>query len=167
MPLNSVLCGPERSEVSFDIFLSHFANGDLAEAAKAPILEVLNRREYKGPDEFGFYVVDMGPDDQVEVSASGLESADVFYGCAFHVRRLSEALSRFIFDVAVAGQLAVIPAMEGNPVLVLEPSMLQELPSEMREGFVPAVVLTADELHAAIAPGFRDWADYRDQVVGR
>ncbi len=153
--------------MSFDILLSRFASGALAEAAKSPILEALRHRKYKGPDEFGFYLIDMGPDDQVEFSAKGLESPEVFYGCAFHVRRLSEVLSGLIFDIAVAGQLAVIPAMEGNPVLVTDPSMLQELPPDMREGFAPAAVETAEQLHAAIAPGFRDWADYRDQVVGR
>ena len=152
--------------MSFDIFLARFERGVLAEAPREAVWDVLRARQHTGPDEFGFYVVQMEGHDSVEFSARDLQGQGPFQKCAFHVRRFSGELAEFIFGVAKAGRFTVVPAMDGNPVILVEEGMSNDLPADMLETLRPVYVASARELGNALAEGFGAWAEYRDQVVG-
>lgn len=153
--------------MSFDVFLSRFVAGALAEAPRQPVLEVIRSYPVKGPDEFGFYVLTLPGDDTIEISAKGLESSHSFHGCALHIRRMNSSLSGLIYSLACAGHLVIIPAMDDNPVLLVDTCMEPELPPDMLETLQPCYVASASELEQKLLPGFGAWSDYRDYAVDR
>ena len=152
--------------MSFDVFLSRFAAGDLAESPKQPVLDVIRSYPFTGPDKFGFYVLSLSGDDTVEVSAKGLESSKPFYGCALHIRRMNAGLSDLIYSLAQAGHLAIIPAMDDNPVFLVAEQMESELPPDMLKTHHLHFVSSASELAQGLGPGLQAWSDYRDHAVG-
>jgi len=153
--------------MSFDVFLQRFKDGDSAEADRMPVREVLSETAFRGPDEFGFYVVAFPGGGDVEFSAKGLESQEPFTDCAFHIRGFSDGLMKFIFDVARAGDMVILPAMKGNPLVMVSESQAREIPSDLRDGFRPIVVRSGQELAAVLSGGFEGWAAYRDQILRR
>jgi hypothetical protein len=151
--------------VSFDIFLARFERGELADAPRERVLAALRGHRYTGPDQFGFYVVDLPDGNSIEFSARGLESEERFQKCAFHVRRFGPSLPAFLFDIAKAGRFAVVPAMDGNPLFLVEKDMLADLPGDMLQDLRPAFVTSASAMADGLAGGFTAWAEYRDHVV--
>ncbi len=150
--------------MSFDVFLQRFKGGKEVEVERAPVLAVLRRLDHTAIDEFGFSIVRFQDGVEVEFSASGLESAEPFTGCAFHIRDFGEPLVKFMFDVACAGNMVIIPAMEDAPVGLVSHEHQAELPPEIRDSFKPALLSSAQELEALLRGGFEAWSDYRDQI---
>ena len=85
--------------MSFDVFLQKFAGGEPADADRDRVLAVLQTWGFTGPDEFGFYIVEFGDGGDVELSAKGLDGAESFTGCAFHIHGVSSNLARFILEI--------------------------------------------------------------------
>lgn len=153
--------------MSFDVFLARFVHGESAEVDRTQVREVLSARRYRGPDQFGFYVVAFPDGTDVEFSAKGLELDASFTGCAFHMRGFGEGLVKFIFDIARGGDMVIIPAMEGNPLILVSEQQRKNIPAELREGFKSVVVDSAGELGAILRGGFGGWSTYRDQILRR
>ena len=151
--------------MSFDLFLLRFDNGKSAEVNRLPVLEVLKATTYRGPDEYGFYVVAFPDGVHVEFSAGGLESQEKFDGCAFHIRGFGEGLLKFILDVARAGDMVIFPAMEGNPLILVSEQQKRNVPTDLLSKFQSVVVSTGDELGAVLRGGFEGWSAYRDYVL--
>lgn len=153
--------------MSFDVFLQRFRNGESADAPRATVRNVLAREKYQGPDDFGFYLVTFSDGTEVEFSAGGLDSDKPFCGCAFHIRGFSGELAKFIFDVATAGDMVILPAMEDRLVILANKDQEHHLQPDIREDFKPVVVENGDELRALLSGGFRGWEAYRNHVVSR
>lgn len=153
--------------MSFDVFLARFENGDVSEVQRQPVRAVLQRTPYYGPDKFGFYRVSFPDRTDVEFSAGGLESDESFTGCAFHIRAFGDALMTFMFEVACAGDMVMMPAMEGNPLILVSESQRAHVPAEIVKALCPVVVQAPGELSALLSGGFAGWSVYRDQVVRR
>jgi hypothetical protein len=151
--------------VSFDVFLQRFADGVSAEVDRRPVREVLGATTYHGPDDFGFYVVAFPDGVEVEFSARGLESAEPFTGCAFHIRGIGDGLIKFMFDVARAGDMVIIPAMEGNPLVLVSETQKAAVPADVLQSLQPVLVRSPGELAAVLAGGFDGWTAYRDHVL--
>jgi len=151
--------------VSFDVFLQRFADGQTAEADRRCVLEVLKATTYRGPDDFGFYVVAFPDGVAVEFSASGLESGLSFTGCAFHIRGSGDSLMKFMFDVARAGDMVIIPTMEGSLVILVSENQKANLPAEVSESLKPIFVRSPGELAAVLTSGFEGWTAYRNLVL--
>jgi hypothetical protein len=94
--------------MSFDVFLQKFENGKPAEVRRQPVLEVLRSTDYRGPGEYGTYVVHLRDGTVVELSASGLESQKTFQGCAFWIRGFSHDLLDFMLQIARAGEMVML-----------------------------------------------------------
>jgi len=150
--------------MSFDVFLQRFAGGESARVDRQPLLAVLKSASYRGPDDFGFYVVEFADGVDVEFSAKGLESEDPFTGCAFHIRGFGDGLMQFMFDIARAGDMVIIPAMEGNPLVLVAEGQRRNVPADLQESFQSIVVASAGELGAILSGGFKGWSAYRDRV---
>lgn len=150
--------------MSFDVFLQRFTGGEEAEVERAPVLAVLRTMEHDGPDEFGFYIVRFHDGIEVEFSASGLESTEPFTGCAFHIRGYGEALVSFMFGVACAGDMVIIPAIEDSVVGLLSEVQRAQLPAEMRDEFKPALLCSAHDLGRLLEGGYKAWLAYRNQI---
>lgn len=153
--------------MSFDVFLQRFKGGEQAEVERAPVLAVLRAEEHSELDEFGFSIVQFHDGIAVEFSASGLESTEPFTGCAFHIRGFGEPLVKFMFDVACAGDMVIIPAMEGPVVGLVSEVQQAELPQEIRDEFQPALLRSAHDLGMLLEGGYEAWSAYRDQIVRR
>jgi|ERR1051325_5357938 hypothetical protein len=153
--------------VSFDVFLQRFTNGESAQVERRPVRDVLRTATYRGPDAFGFYVVAFPDGVEVEFSAKGLESEESFTGCAFHIRGFGDGLMKFMFDIARAGDMVIIPAMEGNPLVLVSEQQKQNVPADLQESFQSIVVGSDGELGAVLNGGFDGWSAYRDQVLRR
>ena len=156
---------PEDPVVSFDVFMQRFEAGEPAEVHARPVRELLSTTTYRGPDEFGFYIVGFPDGVEVEFSANGLESPGPFTGCAFHVRSFGDSLIQFMFDVAQAGDMVILPAMEGNPLVLVSKAQARELPPDLRESSRSIVVRSANDLAAVLTGGFDSWSGYRDQIL--
>jgi hypothetical protein len=151
--------------VSFDVFLERFEAGEPAEVDRRSVRQVLSTASCRGPDEFGFYVVGFSDGVEVEFSAKGLESQDPFTGCALHIRGFGDDLIRFIFHLARAGDMVVMPAMEGNPLVLVSEGQGRNVPPDLRECSGSIVVRSAAELGAVLSGGFEGWSAYRDRVL--
>jgi hypothetical protein len=151
--------------VSFDIFLQRFENGTSVAVPREPVREVLRQTSCNEPDESGFYAVTFPDGVEAEFSAKGLESNEPFTGCAFHIRGFSEGLMRFIFEIALAGDMVIMPAMEDNPLILLSKDQESHVPPEVLDRFRPVTVESPGELGAILTGGFEGWSAYRDQIV--
>jgi hypothetical protein len=153
--------------VSFDVFLQRFANGERAEVDRLPVREVLRAATYRGPDDFGFYVVAFPDGVEVEFSARGLESEKSFTECAFHIHGIGDGLMKFVFDVARAGDMVIIPAMEGNPLVMVSESQGASVPVDVSASLQPILVRSPGELGAVLTSGVEGWSTYRAHILGR
>ena len=153
--------------MSFDVFLQRFERGHAAEVQRRPVHAVLRRTLHQGSDQFGFYIVSFADGTDVEFSASGLESGEPFTGCAFHIRAFGDGLMTFMLQVACAGDMVMMPAMEGNPLILVSEAQRAHLPAELVEAFRLVLVQSPAELTALLTGGFASWSAYRDQVVRR
>jgi hypothetical protein len=132
---------------------------------RQPVREVLKATTHRGPDDFGFYLIAFPDGVEVEFSASGLVSEEPFTGCAFHVRGFGASLMKFIFDVARAGDMVIIPAMEGNPLVLVSEEQKKNVPADFQKSFQSIVVRSGAELGVVLSGGFEGWSAYRDQVL--
>ena len=153
--------------MSFDVFLQRFSAGEPAEAHRQPVLEILRAANHRRPGDFGCYIVWFTDGTDVEFSATELETEAPFTACAFHIRAFGDEMAKFIYDVAKAGDMVIIPAMDGAPVALLSAAQAEHLPEEIRESFHPVLIESATELAILLRGGVADWSSYRDQVVRR
>jgi hypothetical protein len=151
--------------MSFDVILQRFADGKAVEVDRRPVRDVLATADYRGPDDFGFYVVAFPDGVEVEFSARGLESEESFTGCAFHIRGIGDGLLKFMFDVARAGDMVIIPAMEGNPLVLVSELQRARVPADIRGSLQPILARSPEELGAVLTGGFEGWVAYRDHVL--
>src|SRR5580693_5380160 len=98
--------------MSFDVFLQRFSAGRPAQASREQVLSVLQTAKLCWPGKSSFYVVEFRDGITAEFSAKGLDGSGDFVGCAFHIRGMSPHLARFILEVAKAGDMVILPAME-------------------------------------------------------
>jgi hypothetical protein len=61
--------------------------------------------------------------------------------------------------------MVIMPAMEGNPLVLVSEDQKHDVPSDFLEHLRPIVVNSADELGALLSGGFERWSAYRDQVL--
>jgi hypothetical protein len=161
----------QEASMSFDLHLQHFSRGNSASVDPAPVVEVLAKENYTGPDPFGFYCVEFADGTTVEFNASGLNGQGPFSGCAFHVRGMGNHLVRFVFDVARAGNFVIFNC-QGNdsqesPVLIMVRSdQTEHLPGDLTTQYESRPVCTSPEmLGALLFSDYDEWQDYRDQIV--
>src|SRR5471030_395297 len=98
--------------MGFDIFLQRFSPDTLDEESITRMRSVLHGTSHAGPDPFGFYIVTFPDGVRVEFSAKGLDSAAAFTSCAFHIHGMGPHLVSFIFEMAKAGDLVILAAIE-------------------------------------------------------
>jgi hypothetical protein len=132
----------------------------------------LSRERYKGPDEFGFYVVRFADGVDVEFNAGGLDGSEPMSGCASHVRGIGPLLMKFVFDVAQAGDFVIFNCQgedsAESPVLILVyAEQERELPADLVSRYANRPVCESPEmLGNLLFRGYGDWKRFRDQVVG-
>jgi hypothetical protein len=151
--------------MSFDIFMQHFKDGKAAEAPRDAILELLRSSQHTEADRFGFYHVALADGLTVEFSAKGLESSGTFSGCAFQVRAFGDRLAEFVYQVACAGKMVIMPATRDAIAILVSAEMKQHLPDDLLANLTPVVIGSSAELKVLLATGFDGWRMYRDQVV--
>jgi hypothetical protein len=150
--------------MSFDVFLMRFKNGKSADVDRLPVLEVLKATMYRDLND-GLYVVNLRDGVHVEFFAKDLESQSAFKGCSFGIRGFGECLMKFMLDIAKAGDMVMLPAMKGNPLIMVSEQQRRNVPADLLASFPPVVVNSADELAAVLRGGFQGWSAYRDYVV--
>jgi hypothetical protein len=151
--------------MSFDIFLYKFSRGMRAEANWEAVLIVLKTANFTGSG--GSYIVKFPDGIDVEFSARKLEGKDEFTNCVFFVRGMSPLLIKFIFEIAKAGDMAILPAMENFVPILTSTKQKQHLPESLAENEPPAIVCeSALELESLLCGGYNSWKKYRDQIVG-
>lgn len=119
---------------------------------------VLKKVTARGPDEFGCYVVQFPDGGSAEVFGCELEQH-----CMVAVRGTTPDLFRFLFDILMAGNWVMLPAMEDAVAITCSPQSVKNLPGDF-----PRLVVcnSADDLGILLSKGFGAWKKYRDQIVG-
>lgn len=153
--------------MSFDVFLQRFVCGKPAEVCRQSVRAILTASSHTGPDEHGYFVVKFPDGVDVELSAKGLDGrGGSFTGCAFHVHALSPALAAFIFEVAKAGDMVVLPAMEDFVPILSAPEQRNELPPDLQIGERgPIWCRSASELAVLLSGGYAAWQKYLNHVT--
>ncbi len=153
--------------MSFDIFLQKFSDGKPAEANREAVLSLLKKSNFSGPDKFGFHIVKFPDGVDVEFSAKELYGVREFTNCSFHVRGIGPHLIQFIFEIAKAGDMVILPAMEDFIPILSLPGQKEHLPQELAENDPPPIVCeSAAELESLLCGGYESWRKYRDQILG-
>jgi hypothetical protein len=152
--------------MSFDVFLQRFDEGASSKVDLQKVRAVLDAIQFKGPDEFGFYRVQFPDGNAVEFSAEGLDGSAEFNSCAFHIRGLSHDLAKFIFEIAKAADLVILPAMEDFVPILSAAKQRRTLPADLLKRSRPAVLCKSpSELEALLSRGYSGWKKYRNQVI--
>ena len=151
--------------MSFDVFLQRFENGQLASVNRKRVRDVVRTASCRGPDDFGFYLIAFPDGAEVELAAKDLEGDKPFVGCAFFIRGFPKALPEFIYRIACAGDMIIMPAMEGAPLIFVSEDQRVHVPADFMERMHPVLVNSSEELGALLTGGFEGWSTYRNQVV--
>jgi hypothetical protein len=152
--------------MSFDVFLQRSVAGKPAQVNREPVLAVLKSNKYDGPDKFGYYIVEFPDGGDVEFSAKGLEATDDFTGCSFSIHGVSAHLSEFMFEIAKAGDMVMLPAMEDFVSILTRGAQREELPVELANNDPePVLCGSPEELESLLSGGYNGWKKYRDEVL--
>ena len=152
--------------MSFDLSLLRFKDGDVAEADRDAFRAVLFRCGVISPDQFGQYSVKLPSGSCIEVSATNLEKDGLFTGCSFH-RGYSIEACEFIFDLAAATDLVICNLQGKDPVT--SPAVILTRESQrisLHPGMIEHSRLAESGLHLSslLQPSYESWLSYRDQV---
>jgi hypothetical protein len=154
--------------MSLDIFLQKFSAGQPTEVNREQVLAILNATKFTGPDNFGYYIVSFPDGVDVEFSAKGLDGRTKFNGCMFHIRGMNSQLVKFIFEIAKAGDMVILPATEDFVPILSIAGQRQHLPSDLAKNEPkPILCESSGELESLLSGGFGGWCKYRDQVVNK
>ena len=152
--------------MSFDVFLERFEKGESADVPREPVLDILRQASFSQSSTAGFYIVSFPDGTDVDFSASGLESARQFTGCAFHIRTVvTDAIATFILAIARAGSMVIIPAMKSNPLILVSEGQAAHVPVESGRDLRPIVVQSPAQLRAVLTLGVDGWVAYRDYTL--
>jgi hypothetical protein len=134
-------------------------NESLSATELRAVERVLKEAGADSPAEDGCYVVKVGDGGEAEVWASNLGSS-----CMVALRGITPNLMQFLFDLLIAGNWVMLPAMEDTVAITTSPQSLKGVPTDF-----PSVVVckSANELAVLLTEGVRQWEKYRDQVTGR
>jgi len=154
--------------MSFDLILVHLQDGDPAPAARRPVLDVFDRCGKVERHGDGFYDAFFDDGSHVQFSASGLETDDEFNCCVFNLRNFTFPIMRFIYEVAVAGDMVVVNLQghgteESPSTIIVNEGQRQHL---WADPGVVRLVTSPLELAQALVGDVSAWQGYRDQVVG-
>lgn len=151
--------------MSFDVFLQRFEAGDCAQVDRQPVLAVLNGAKYTGP-KMGIYRIEFLDGETVDFSAKELADPGNFDGCAFHIHGMSSHMFKFMLEIAKAGDMVILPAMEDFVPILSSDAQQKELPAELAENDPkPVVCGSAEELELLLSDGHAAWQKYRDSVI--
>ena len=53
-------------------------------------------------------------------------------GCAFHIQAFGDPLMNFILEIARAGDMVIVPAMDGNLLILVSEAQISEVPADLR-----------------------------------
>ena len=155
-----------NTPMSFDVFLQRFVAGKPAEVMREAVQAVLDSTDFTGPSELGFYLVRFPDGVSVEFLAGGLSGTQKFTGCAFFIRGMSPHLIRFIFEVAKAGDMGIIPMMEDSVMIFPSMEQLHQLPLNYPpKGCRRVVCASPEELECLMTGGYSGWQKYRNYVM--
>ena len=73
---------------------------------------------------------------------------------------------RFVLEIAKAGDMTILPAMEDFVPILTSPDQRRELPSDLdQECPEPVVCESPAELESLLLGGHTGWQKYRDEVL--
>lgn len=155
--------------MSYDISVQKIVDGDRGlctpEEARACV-QLLRTITTEEPDEFNFLELEFDDGSSVEVSIWDDETA--IAGCMLFTRGISEALVKFMFDLATAGNFVILDTggadTPDSPVaIVTSEDLLATIGDDLFE--YPKVCKSASELSAILGLSSEEWLAYRDHVV--
>jgi len=103
-------------------------------------------------DDFGCYTPGFSDGSSAEVFFDGLSGNPEFGGGTVALRGISEEICRFLYELAAAGNFAILPAMEGDFVLVTSAKNAERIASRWPEA---TVIDSPDDLHRILIPDHR------------
>ena len=154
--------------MSFDLYVVRLENGDPAPADRRAVLDVFDRCGNVERHGGGFYDAFFDDGSHVQFSATGLETDEEFNICVFQLRNFTFPIMRFVYEVAVAGDMVVANGQghgtEDSPsTIVVNDAQRQHL---WPDAGVVRLVSSPVELAQALVGDVSAWQGYRDQVVG-
>lgn len=134
----------------------------LTDAERAAVRHLL-RSAAATPDELGCYAIQMPDGGYAEVFTSNrLEASERCEGLMVSLSGLTPKLAEFLWALCRDGNMAAIPVMEEEVVVVTNDSQRQRVQGRWPE---VVVVSSPDELGRLLDGGVAAWQAYRDQVA--
>ena len=164
---------PLQISMSFDLQLFKFRYGEVIpsdEAEVARMVSVIVRRKpgfvHEAKAHQNPVMVEWPDGFNLELS---MQQTGTCSGCRISLRNLSPDIALFIFDLAMAGGMAIFN-LQGNDtaaspcVIVIDPHQGPHVPPAMCKQ--PACVNSGKELGLLLLESFDEWSAYRRQVLG-
>jgi hypothetical protein len=152
--------------MSFDVFLQRFEAGQSAQVSRERVLAVLRATKFHPLHSADYYAVEFPDGSDVEFAADGLQGTGDFKGCAFFIHGMSQHLVRFMLEVAKAGDMVILPAMEPFVPILSLAEQQKQLPAELAENDPePVLCGSPEELEILLSGGYEGWQNYRDRVL--
>ena len=152
--------------MSFDLYVIHLKDGEPAEANRQSVLDAFDRYGNVERHGDGFYDAFFDDGSHVQFSANGLETDEDFNICTFHLRNFAFPIMRFIYEVAVAGDMMMNAqgngTVESPSTIIVNEGQRQHL---WRDPGVVRLVTSPVELAQALVGDVSAWQGYRNQVV--
>ncbi len=136
--------------MSLNVLLACFDNHEHAQAPRRAVLDLLARTEHTGPDDAGFYQLAFGDGGRAEINPHCLAGEEGSPGCAFHLGGLSPDVARFVYQVARAAGMVILPTVEDFHPILLDASQEGSLPRDLR-AYGTVICGSARELEELLA----------------
>jgi len=134
----------------------------LTAAERKGVLQLLQRSAGAARDKSGDYSLDLPDGGSAELFIEGLDGIGKCNGCMVAIRSLTPNLVSFLHDLARAGNMVAMPAMEASAVIVVDERQRQQISSRWPDA---VVIASPEELGHLLGGGFGAWHKYRDQVI--
>jgi hypothetical protein len=148
--------------MSFDIAIASLKskrpNAERMEAIRA----VFNSWSAPPPDEFGCVLVPLGQSQAVELF--GFRSDGKPPSAMMAARGFDLTHARLLYELAAAGELAIIPVAESSLVIIVRAEHAKILDDGMEE-LELLEARSPEDILKIIEGDFEDWAGYRDRVI--
>jgi hypothetical protein len=150
-----------------NILLLKFDDGVPADICCQAVHRVLGTVPCRGPDEHGTYVATLSDGVEIGITAPARDSRSV-RECTCHVpeESLSDPVSRFIYQLARAGDMAILAPMDEYVMILTGPHQKQYMPAEFVEDHPETILCeSAEDLVMLLAKGYKSWKGQRRDSV--
>ena len=134
----------------------------LTDEERTAVQLLLSQYGAESADECGYYTPTFDDGTSIILHFEGLVDDPKFLGGMISLRANSDAIVKFLFEIADAGNFVMIPMMEGNPEIDTKKTTADSVSGRMPDILVAQ---SAEDIALIISPGFEAWDRCRKRAT--